>query len=427
MPYSRTSPARAPQFSTRAIRAGRAPEVESGALTPSICLSTTFAQADIGVPGAHTYARASNPTVATLEAALGALDDAPPSVCFATGMAATTTLILATAAAGDEVVVSEVVYGGTARLLERVLAPLGVRATFVDTSDLRAVAAALRSKPKLLFVETPANPTLRLTDVAAVADLAREAGVLLAVDNTFLTPLLMRPLDLGADVALTSTTKYIEGHNATVGGAISARDPALLERLRFLRKTIGNIQAPFSAWLTLRGLDTLPLRLRAHSRHAQQVAEFLAAHPAVARVHYPGLATFPQAELARAQHRDAETGEALHSGIVSFELRADLVRDASDGGFAAGVRLARAVRLATLAENLGCTQTLLTHPASMTHADVPQARRHATGISDGLIRLSVGLEHPRDVIADLEQALARVVAGDELEATAANVEAVARG
>jgi cystathionine beta-lyase/cystathionine gamma-synthase len=410
-----TSPPSSPAFATAAIHSARPAESEHGALSPSLCLSTAFAQDAIGVPRAHTYARASHPTVATLEAALGALEDAPPSVCFATGMAATTTLLLALVNPGDEVVVSEVVYGGTARLLAQVLQPLGVRATFVDTSDLTAVAAAVRHQPKLLFVETPANPTLRLADVAAAARLARAAGTRVAVDNTFLTPLLLRPLALGADVSLYSTTKYLEGHNATVGGAITTRDAALLERLRFLRKTLGNIQSPFPAWLTLRGLETLPLRLRAHSRGAQVVAEFLAEHPAVARVHYPGLPSFPQAALARAQHQDAETGETLHSGIVSFELHGaaepGAPDGAPDGAYAAAVRFARAVRLATLAENLGCTRTLVTHPASMTHGDVPAARRRATGISDGLIRLSVGLEHPRDVIADLRQALAQATAG----------------
>jgi cystathionine beta-lyase/cystathionine gamma-synthase len=290
-----------------------------------------------------------------------------------------------------------VTYGGTTRFLEQVLAPLGVRVRHVDTADLAAVDAALRARPRLLLVETPANPTLSLTDVAAVAALARAHGVLSVVDNTFLTPMLLRPLALGADVAVYSTTKYLEGHNAAVGGAVTARDPDLLERLRWLRKTLGNIQSPFAAWLTLHGLDTLALRVRAHSRHAQAVAAFLESHPAVARVLYPGLSSFPQADLARAQHSDAETGEALHGGVVAVELR---------GGVAAASRLVRALRLCTLAESLGATRTLVTHPATMTHGDVPPARRHGNGIGDGLVRLSVGLEHPDDVIADLAQALA---------------------
>lgn len=393
-------------LATRAVHAGRAPAGGARALTPPICQSTAFAQLDLpaaGDPPLHTYSRATNPTVDALEAALGALEDAPPAVAFASGMAATSTLLLHLLAAGDEVVASDVVYGGTARLLEQVLAPRGVRVTFADTADLVAVDAALRSRPRLLLVETPANPTLRLADLAALGSRTRAAGTLLAVDNTFLTPVLQRPLDLGADVVLASTTKYLEGHNSAVGGAITARDPALLERLRFLRKTLGNTQTPFGAWLTLRGLDTLPLRVRAHARNAQAVAERLASHPAVADLAYPGLLTFPQAELARAQHRDAETGEALHGGIVAFALR---------GGAAAARRFVRALRLCTLAENLGATRTLLTHPASMTHGDVPPARREATGIGEGLLRLSVGLEHPSDVVADLERALA--VSGGEV-------------
>lgn len=402
-------------LSTAAVHGGR-DSGDAGALTPSICQSTTFAQTDFGAPPPHTYSRASNPTVASLEAALGELEGAPPSVCFASGMAATTTLLLATAAAGDEVVVSDVVYGGTVRLLERVLVPLGVRATFVDTSDLAAVDEALARRPALLFVETPANPTLKLADIAALARRARAAGVRLAVDNTFLTPVLQRPLELGADVVLYSTTKYLEGHNVAVGGAVTTADAVLLDKLRFLRKTLGNIQAPFSAWLTLRGLETLPLRVRAHSQHAQVVAEFLAASPRVARVHFPGLTPFPQADLARRQHRDAETGEVLHGGILAFELR---------GGLVAAQRLVRAVRVATLAENLGTTRTLLTHPATMTHADVPAARRQATGIADGLIRVSVGLEHPRDIVADLAQALAAT--GEAHDAQIARATEVTRG
>ena len=251
------------------------------------------------------------------------------------------------------------------------------------------MAAAITPRTRLVFVETPANPTLKLTDIAAVAEVVRRAGVPLAVDNTFLTPVLQRPLDLGADVSVYSTTKHIEGHNGTVGGALTSRDETLLERLRFIRKSIGSIQSPFESWLTLRGIKTLPLRMRQHSAHAQAVAEWLGGHPRVTRVLYPGLPSFPQHELAVRQHR-------RHGGILAFEV---------EGGLAAGTALMNAVRLCALAESLGAVETLITHPASMTHGDVPREQRERAGITDGLVRLSVGLEDPGDVIADLEQAI----------------------
>jgi cystathionine beta-lyase/cystathionine gamma-synthase len=225
--------------------------------------------------------------------------------------------------------------------------------------------------------------------VAAIAAITRAARLLLVVDNTFLTPLLLRPLDLGADISLLSTTKYIEGHNATVGGSIAARDQTILDRLRLIRKTLGSIQSPHEAWLTARGIKTLPLRMQQHSRAAQVVAEWLEQHPDVSRVHYPGLASFPQRELAERQH-------GLHGGMLSFELKQ---------GAEAGIALMNAVRLCVLAENLGAAETLITHPVSMTHGDVPRAMRERIGITDGLVRLSVGLEDPRDIIADLSQAL----------------------
>lgn len=377
-------------FDTLAVHGGRRPDPGTGAILTPIFQSATYVQEAVGVHRGHTYSRASNPTVSALEAALGALEDAPPSVCFATGLAAETALFLALLRAGDHVVCSEVCYGGTVRLLDQLLRGLGVVPRFVDTTRPDAVAAALTPRTRLVFVETPANPTLALTDVAAVAAITRAAGVPLAVDNTFLTPALQRPLELGADICVYSTTKHIEGHNATVGGALTTRDDALLERLRFVRKSVGSIQAPFDAWLTLRGLKTLPLRLRRHSASALTIARWLEAHPRVERVLYPGLDSFPQAELARRQHRG-------HGGVLAFEVA---------GGAAAGVAVMNAVRLCALAESLGAVETLVTHPASMTHGDVPAEQRARCGIGDGLVRLSVGLEDPADLIADLDRALA---------------------
>lgn len=380
-------------LSTLAIHGGPGPDPTTGAILTPIVQSTTYVQEAVGVHKGHTYSRASNPTVSALEQALGAIEDAPPSVCFSTGLAAETALFLALLKHGDHVVCSEVVYGGTVRLLREILAPLGVAASFVDTADPRAVAAAITPRTRLVFIESPGNPTLRLADIAGIARVTRPAGILLAVDNTFLTPVLQRPLALGADLSLYSTTKHIEGHNATVGGAVTTRDERLLERLRFVRKSVGSIQSPFEAWLTLRGLKTLPLRLRQHSANALRVARWLEAHPRVRRVLYPGLDSFPQADLARRQHRVAHGG---HGGVLAFEV---------EGGAEVGRAVLNAVRLCALAENLGAVETLITHPATMTHADVPRAQREAVGLTDGLIRLSVGLEDPEDVIADLARAI----------------------
>ncbi|MGI8770912.1 MAG: trans-sulfuration enzyme family protein [Acidobacteriaceae bacterium] len=374
---------------TTAVRGGLQADPATGALLTPIYQSTTYRQEAVGVHKGFTYSRAANPTVSALEAALGALEDTPPAICFATGMAAISALFLGLLQSGDHVVVSDVVYGGTVRIFAQVLSHFQVQVSFVDTANPAAVKAAIIPKTRLVFIETPANPTLKLTDVAEVAQVTRAAGVKLAVDNTFMTPLLLRPLDLGADITLLSTTKYIEGHNATVGGSIASRDETILERLRLVRKTLGSIQSPQEAWLTARGIKTLPLRLEQHSRGAQQVAEWLEQQPEVARVHYPGLASFPQHALALKQHR-------LQGGMLAFELK---------GGVAAGIALMNAVKLCVLAENLGAVETLITHPVTMTHADVPAEIRQRTGVTDGLVRLSVGLEHPRDIIADLEQAL----------------------
>jgi len=385
-------------IATLAVHGGQSPDSATGAILTPIYQSTTYVQEAVGEHKGFTYSRAANPTVSALERALGALEDAPPAVCFGTGMGAITALFLSLLKAGDHVVVSDVVYGGTVRLVRQVLEGLGIAATFVDTSRPELLAGAITRRTRLVFIESPANPTLKLTDIAAAARITRVAGVPLAVDNTFLTPVLQRPLELGAAISLYSTTKYIEGHNATVGGSITTRDVALLERLKLIRKTLGSIQSPFEAWLTLRGLKTLPLRMRAHCEGAGAVAQWLAAQPGVAKVHYPGLKGFPQAALAARQQGGA-------GGIVAFEV---------EGGLEAGKRLLSAVRLCSLAENLGAAETLITHPVSMTHGDVPVAERRAVGISDGLIRLSVGLEDPADIIADLEQALAVAVAvGDQ--------------
>lgn len=378
-----------PGFSTRAIHGAFGPDPSTGAILTPIFQSTTFVQEAVGCDKGYTYTRSGNPTVAALETALGTLEDAPRGVCFSTGMAAITALLLGLAQAGDRVVCSRVVYGGTVRLLRRILEPLGVQPVFVDTRSEEELARALREPTRLVLVESPANPTLEITDLRRVAELAHAEGALVAVDNTFLTAALQRPLELGADLSVYSTTKYVEGHNCTVGGAIVARDEELLEPIRFVQNAIGFAQSPFEAWLTLRGLKTLPLRMERHSQHAETVARFLREHPLVARVAYPFLEEDPGYEVARRQ-------QTAGGGMVSFELV---------GGRDAGVKLMNSLRLCSLAENLGAVETLVTHPASMTHGEIPREERESIGITDGLVRLSVGLEDPRDVIADLEQGL----------------------
>lgn len=390
--------------STLAIHAGNDPDPVTGAIVQPIVQSTSFAQRGVGDSPEFAYSRVSNPTVSALERALGALEKAPQAVAYSSGLSATTSLFIALLKAGDEVLISDVVYGGTTRLLQQILAPLGVAARWIDTSDIPAFERAITDRTRLVFVETPANPTLKLTDIAAVAAITRARGLTLVVDNTFLTPILQRPLDLGADISLYSTTKFIEGHNATVGGAIVTRDERVIERLRFIRKSLGTIQSPFEAWLTLRGLKTLPLRIREQSRAAGIIARYLEAHPAVERVHYPGLALFPQADLSARQHALADSGKSAHGAIIAFEV---------NGGLEGARRLLRNVRLITVAENCGAVESLLTHSATMTHADVPRQQREAAGIVDGLVRLSVGLESTVDLINDLESALDRSAAEAE--------------
>ncbi len=378
-----------PTFATLALHAGTSPDSATGAILTPIYQSTTYVQEAVGVHKGYTYTRSGNPTVTALEGRLAALEGAEHCTCFGTGLAATTSLALALLQAGDRAVVGDVVYGGTVRLFQQVLSKFGVEAEFVDAADAAALEKALGRPARLLFLESPANPTLKLTDIELASRLGHAAGAVVVVDNTLLTPALQRPLDLGADVSLHSTTKFIEGHNATVGGALITRNADLHERFSFMRNATGAIQSPFNAWLTLQGVKTLPLRMERHSSNALKLARFLEAHPRVTKIQYPGLDSFPQHELAR---RQQGSGGAL----LAFEV---------EGGTEAGIRVMNSVRLCSLAENLGAAETLVTHPASMTHAAVPVEQREATGITDGLIRISVGLENADDLIDDLRRAL----------------------
>lgn len=381
---------------TRAVQGGTEPDPETGALLPPLHQSTTYAQEAPGHHAGYTYSRQANPTVAALEDRLTHLAEAEGCVSFSSGMAAIDALFRTRLSAADHVVVSEVVYGGTPRLLDSFYEPYGVQASYVDPGRPGDVEEAIRPETELVFVESPANPTLRLADVSSIARITETHDVPLAVDNTFLTPLGQDAFALGADVSVHSTTKYIEGHNATIGGAVLTRDDAtLLDDLRFLRKSAGTNQTPQQAWLTLQGVKTLPVRLATVSRTAQTLAERLADHPGVERVRYPGLPSFPQRKLAGDQHEH-------HGGILAFEL-AD--------GFGHALRTAQELEVVELAENLGATETLVTHPASMTHASLDEAERARLGITPGLLRLSVGLEDPGDLWADLEGAIDRAGGG----------------
>jgi cystathionine beta-lyase/cystathionine gamma-synthase len=390
------------QIATLAIHGGRAPDAHAEAVVFPIFQTATFEQQQVGITKGHSYSRVSNPTVDALEQAIGALEGTPQAVCFRTGMAAITTLFLSTLKAGDHALISDVIYGGTVRLFVEILNGLGVSHSSVDTSDAEAVEQAVTPHTRIVLIETPGNPTMKLTDIAAVAAIARRRGLLLAVDNTFLTPVLQRPMELGAHVSVLSTTKYIEGHNATVGGSLACKDEKLLERFRLIRKTIGAIQAPLDAWLTLRGLKTLPVRMKVHSEGAATIAKWLETHPGVATVYYPGLDSFPQKALAEQQ-------QSAFGGMLSFELRA---------GPKEAVAVMNALKLWTRAESLGGAESLVTHPATATHADIPAETRQKLGITDGLIRLSVGLEAAEDLIADLRQALHTVFGANAEKRTA---------
>lgn len=374
---------------TVAIRGGRTLDSHASSILFPLYQTGNFVHDAVGVDKGFSYSRVSNPTVDALEKAIAALEGAPSAVCFRTGMAAITTLLFSVLKSGDHVILSDVVYGGTIRLFREVLDHLDVRGSFVDTSDPVNVEAAITPATRIILIESPGNPTLKLTDIEAIARIAKQHSILLAIDNTFLTPVLQRPFELGADISILSTTKYIDGHNATVGGSIAAHDEKLLERLCLIRKTLGTIQAPFEAWLTLQGMKTLPARLRLHCEGALRIAQWLEQHPAVKYVLYPGLDSFPQKALADKQQRGA-------GGIIAFELKADLETTKN---------VLNHLQLCSLAESLGGLETLVTHPSTTTHADVDPEVRQALGITDGLIRISVGLEDPEDLIADLDQAI----------------------
>jgi len=372
-------------FATRAIHAGQEPDSATGAVIVPIYQTSTFAQESVGVHKGYEYARSGNPTRTALEVALAALDSGTHALAFASGLAAETTALLLLSA-GDHVIGGDDAYGGTYRLFTKVFARNGISFDFVDTRDPEEVAEAIRPETRLVWLETPTNPLLKLADIAKIAELARPRGVLTLVDNTFASPYLQRPLEQGADIVLYSTTKYMGGHSDVVGGALVLKDAALYERLKFLQNAAGGVPGPFDSWLVLRGLKTLAVRMRAHCENGLAVARFLEQHIAVEQVIYPGLPSHPQHELARRQMRGS-------GGMVSLLLK---------GGEPAAHALITRTKLFTLAESLGGVESLIELPAAMTHASVAGSPLE---VPAGLVRLSVGIEEPEDLIADLEQAL----------------------
>ena len=379
---------RSPGLDTLAIHAGQEPDPSSGAVMTPIILASTFAQDGPGRHKGYEYSRSGNPTRRALEGCMAALEGGAHGLAFASGSGATATL-LHVLQPGDHIVCGDDVYGGTFRLFDKVMRPFGVEASFVDMTDVKNVEKALRPQTKMIWLETPSNPLLKIFDLRALAEIGRRAGAIVVVDNTFATPVLQRPLSLGATVVVHSTTKYMNGHSDVVGGAIVTSDAALAERLRFLQNAIGAVPSPFDCYLVLRGLKTLPLRMRRHVATAEALAGRMARHPAVRRVHYPGLPSDPGYALAKEQM-------AGPGGMISFEI---------DGSFEQADAFLRKLSIFACAESLGGVESLAEHPASMTHASIPRELREAVGISDGLLRLSVGLEDEQDLWADLEAAL----------------------
>ena len=378
------------RFSTICVHAGQEPDPATGAIIVPIYQTSTYVQEALGKHKGYEYARTQNPTRMALERNIAAMESGAAGFAFASGMAAIGAMATLLKS-GDHVVVSDNTYGGTFRFFDKVLTRYQLTFTYVDTSDLDAVAAAILPSTRMLFVETPTNPVMRITDLRAAADLAHRRGIRLVVDNTFASPFVQRPIELGADLVVHSTTKYLNGHSDSVGGIVVATRDEDIEWLGFVQNAEGAILGPFDSFLVLRGTKTLPLRMEQHSRNGMALAEFLAAHAKVKQVYYPGLCTHPQHELARRQMNG-------FGGMLAFDV----------GSLEAARRVLDAVQLHALAESLGGVETLISHPATMTHASVPADRRAALGIGDGLVRISAGIEDVEDLKEDLAQALDKV-------------------
>ena len=379
------------KFRSKQIHAGVVPDKTTGAILTPIYQSTTFVQdsVDSYLAKGYSYSRSGNPTVKALESKLAELEGGADATCYGTGMSAVHCTMLAFLSAGDHAIISDVAYGGTYRLCTKVLNRMGIEFSFADTSNPDDVKSHVKENTKLFLTETPANPTMKISDISAISEIAKSANAVHVVDNTLITPCFQRAIELGADLSLHSTTKYFDGHNATVGGVVVAKTKELDEKLRFIQNSTGSIMSPMVAWLTLQGCKTLSVRMEAQSANAMAIANFLENHPKVKQVAYPGLESFSQHELAKSQ----STG---FGAMLWFEV---------EGGLEAGKRLMDSIELWTLAENLGSVESLITHPVTMTHADVDEAERQRVGIIDGLVRLSVGLEDGQDLIDALSKAL----------------------
>ncbi len=376
------------KFATKAIHVGQDPDPTTGAIIPPIYQTSTYVQEELGKHKGFVYARTANPTRSALQECLASLENGKYALCFASGQAAETN-VMNLLSAGDHVIVGDDVYGGTYRLFERVLTRYGLTFTYVDARDVKNIESAITQNTKMVWLETPTNPLLRLVDIRAIADMARSKNLISVVDNTFASPYFQQPLQLGADIVVHSTTKYIGGHSDVVGGAVITSDDKIYESCKFNQNAIGGTPGPMDCWLTLRGIKTLALRMEAHNSNAMAVAEFLSHHKSVEKVIYPGLADHPQNELAREQM----TG---YGGMVSIVLHGSMDNTR---------QFLKSTKLFALAESLGGVESLVCHPATMTHAAVPKEEREARGFTDTLIRLSVGIEDSQDLIEDLDKAL----------------------
>jgi cystathionine beta-lyase/cystathionine gamma-synthase len=379
------------KFDTKIVRAGIEPDPTTGAIVPPIYQTATYVLPEVGRDLGFDYTRSANPTREILENNLATIEGGRFGTCFSSGMSAVDS-VLKLLKKGDHVVCSDDVYGGVSRHFNNILVNYGLTFTYVDSSNPENVENAIRSETKLFWIETPTNPLLKITDLNAISKIAKKHQILFGVDSTFATPVFLRPFEFGADIVMHSTTKYISGHNQIIGGIIITNDKEIHERMKFVQKTIGAVPSPFDCWLTLLGVKTLHLRMERHASNAQAVAEFLESHPLVEKITYPGLKSHPQYGVAKEQMDG-------FSGMISFELK---------GGIPAGTTVMNNVKLCSLAESLGAVETMITHPATMTHVDVPAVERHARGLTDGLVRISVGIEDPDDIIDDLKQALEKV-------------------
>ncbi len=380
------------KFETICIHGGQEPDPATGAIMTPIYLSSTFVQSFPGVHKGYEYSRTKNPTRTALERNLAALEDAKYGLAFSSGMAAINT-VMNLLKSGDHVVSVNDLYGGTYRLFTKLYSNYGIEFDFVDASILDEVEKAIKKNTKIIWLESPTNPLLKLCDIESISRISKKYNIIVVVDNTFATPYLQRPLDLGADISLYSTTKYIGGHSDIVGGAIVTNRDDLFERLSFFQNAVGAIPSPFDSWLVLRGIKTLALRMEKHSENGMIIAQYLQSHPSVEKVNYPGLPSHPQFNLAKKQMKG-------FGGIISFELK--------NGGMEEAKKFVSSTKIFSLAESLGGVESLIEHPASMTHASIPEEERIKSGLSNKLIRISVGIEHSEDLIKDLDLAFKKI-------------------